>query len=187
MAAHPLTGLAAFFLLGALRAVFGPVGFWDVPATAQDALFSFPAVEQGGAQAFVSPAELPAANARRYAAWTHNGRELTLLNRRDVLSIRTGSARFEIVTFAPVQRDAYAILGIVSLWAAAASVLQIEETPSGVTVSLAGPGEFAAAFMDRPKEVRCNGKPLSFVWVEESGLLLARLPDIPSPTVSIRF
>lgn len=53
MAAHPLTGLAAFFLLGALRAVFGPVGFWDVPATAQDALFSFPAVEQGGAQAFV--------------------------------------------------------------------------------------------------------------------------------------
>ena len=114
-------------------------------------------------------------------------RELTLLNRRDVLSIRTGSARFEIVTFAPVQRDAYAILGIVSLWAAAASVLQIEETPSGVTVSLAGPGEFAAAFMDRPKEVRCNGKPLSFVWVEESGLLLARLPDIPSPTVSIRF
>ena len=53
MAAHPLTGLAAFFLLGALRAVFGPVGFWDVPAAAQDALFSFPAVEQGGAQAFV--------------------------------------------------------------------------------------------------------------------------------------
>lgn len=53
VAAHPLTGLAAFFLLGALRAVFGPVGFWDVPATAQDALFSFPAVEQGGAQAFV--------------------------------------------------------------------------------------------------------------------------------------
>lgn len=146
-----------------------------------------PVFPNGGAQAFVSPAELPAANARRYAAWTHNGRELTLLNRRDVLSIRTGSARFEIVTFAPVQRDAYAILGIVSLWAAAASVLQIEETPSGVTVSLAGPGEFAAAFMDRPKEVRCNGKPLSFVWVEESGLLLARLPDVPSPTVSIRF
>jgi len=26
VAAHPLTGLAAFFLLGALRAVFGPVG-----------------------------------------------------------------------------------------------------------------------------------------------------------------
>ena len=53
MAAHPLTGLAAFFFLGALRAVFGPVGFWDVPAAAQDALFSFPAVEQGGAQALV--------------------------------------------------------------------------------------------------------------------------------------
>ena len=43
-AAHPF---------GAGWAVFGPVGFWDVPATAQDALFSFPAVEQGGAQAFV--------------------------------------------------------------------------------------------------------------------------------------
>lgn len=146
-----------------------------------------PAFPNGGAQALVSADGIPAANARRYAVWTHNGRELNLMDRRDAIRIRTGKARFEVATFAPILHDTYAILGIVSVFAAAASVLSIEEKNGGVSVQLAGPGEFAAAFMDKPSKLYCNGSELPFSWMEESGLLLAHLPDIAKPAVFIRF
>jgi hypothetical protein len=53
MSAHPFTGLSPPLLLGAIRAVFGPVGFGDVPAAAQDAFLHVLPVEQGGAQTFI--------------------------------------------------------------------------------------------------------------------------------------
>ena len=146
-----------------------------------------PAFPNGGAQAFVSADDIPAANARRYAVWTHHGRELNLVDRRDSICIRTGTERFEVVTFAPILHDTYAILGIVSTFAAAATVLEIEEKNAGVSVQLAGPGEFAAAFMDRPSNLFCNGYEIPFSWMEESGLLLANLPNAAKPVVFIRF
>ena len=53
MSAHPFTGLSPPLLLGAIRAVFGPVRLGDVPAAAQDAFLHVLPMEQGGAQAFV--------------------------------------------------------------------------------------------------------------------------------------
>ena len=131
----------------------------------------------GGAQAFVGPSDIGGLPARRYAAWKHNARELTLLGRDETVSVRTGDARFEVVTFAPIIRDAYAVFGIVSMDSAAVTVRSIEETDDGLAVELLGGGEFAAAFMDKPSALHADGKKVPFSYSEESGLLLATLPE----------
>lgn len=53
MSAHSVTGLFSFFLPGAIRAVFRPVGFWHKVAAADGAGLHAVAVEQGGAQGSV--------------------------------------------------------------------------------------------------------------------------------------
>lgn len=49
MSAHSVTGLFPLFLPGAVRAVFGPIGFWNIQPAAADALFPVLLMEQGGA------------------------------------------------------------------------------------------------------------------------------------------
>ena len=53
MSAHSVTGLFPLLLPGAIRAVFRPVGFWNVQFTTADTLFPVLLMEQGGAQTFI--------------------------------------------------------------------------------------------------------------------------------------
>ena len=51
MAAHTVTGLMPPLLFGTVRAVFSPVGFWQINAATNDASLHAVTIEQGGAQA----------------------------------------------------------------------------------------------------------------------------------------
>ena len=53
MSAHSVTGLTPPLLFGTFRAVFRPIGFWQIVTAAEDAFPPVCPVEQGGAQASV--------------------------------------------------------------------------------------------------------------------------------------
>ena len=53
VAAHPVTGLFPPLLIGAIEAIFGPVGFGDKQGTTNSAWPHLVTVEQGGAQVCV--------------------------------------------------------------------------------------------------------------------------------------
>ncbi len=129
-------------------------------------LFDLDTASEISIEGSVSPSDIPGFKGSRYGVWLHEKRRCTVVGREDRVVVKLGSRKYEVATIVPIRYGNLAVFGLVSMFNAAAAVVEVSRSADGLwsTVTLRDGGTFGAWTKTQPTCVRVNGKESVFTW-----------------------
>lgn len=114
----------------------------------------------------VSPQDVPGLKGSRFAVWMHEGRRCHVMNRTDRLVVILGPRKFDVASIVPVRFGCIAVIGLVGMYNAPASVVEVKRGSSegDIAITLRDGGRFAAWTKTQPESVRVDGARVKFEW-----------------------
>jgi raffinose synthase len=125
----------------------------------------------------MGPADVPGFAAGEYACYAHRAGTLDVLSGGQRRPVALGYREFEILTIAPIERGAFAPIGLADKWNSAGAVRSTNWLDERrCTIGLKDGGEFVAWSRDAPSRVEIDGQPAAHRHDASSGLLHVTVP-----------
>ena len=124
----------------------------------------------------VSPADSPDLKGEQFAAFAQTSGKVWRCGKNDRTPIALGEAKWEIVSFAPVE-NGVAVIGLADKFNSTGAVLKkLWHGKSRLSVTLRDGGEFVAWCEKSPKEISAGDKTLEFSFDPVTGKLVCSVP-----------
>jgi raffinose synthase len=145
------------------------------------------AADRNTLKATVSPLDAPALKGEDFAAFAHEGNRVWRCKRTGHESVTLAEGKWEIVSFAPLDRGV-AVLGLANKLNSTGAVISKKWNKDGsYSAMLRDGGQFVAWTERPPRVVQCDGNLLAFKYEAASGRLAATLPAAGKQTVTLRW
>jgi raffinose synthase len=135
----------------------------------------------------VSPSDAPDLEGEEFAAFAHQDNRVWRCKRAGREPVKLAEGKWEIVSFAPLDRGV-AALGLADKLNSTGAVMAKGWNKDGsYSVRLRDGGEFVAWTEKPPGLVECDGKPVASKHEATSGRLSVRLPAVGKQTLTLRW
>ena len=135
----------------------------------------------------MSPLDAPDLKGEDFAAFAHQDNRVWRCKRTDREPVKLAEGKWEIVSFAPVDRGV-AVLGLANKFNSTGAVMDKKWNKDGsYSVMLRDGGQFVAWTEKPPRVVQCDGNLVAFKHEAASGRLSATLPAVGKQTLTLRW
>ncbi len=135
----------------------------------------------------VSPSDVVGLKGEEFVAFAQQGNRLWRCKRTDAAPVKLAEGEWDIVSFAPVERDV-AVIGLADkLNSTGAVVTKVWNANGALSVRLRDGGQFLAWAAKAPKTIEVGNGSVAFTYDAATGRLSATLPATGQQTIVVRW